>query len=260
MLGASALIWSPWAGRGFAAAADPPLACGSSGSSTQRSPPRRPQHRERPDGVLDRECPTTASLLSSPSSLRHSSPLGSAWWHPRPWLRTIAAAAIAGAAACAFLKSTLEPELSNKWLFYTVRRGAGPSLGGRSPARHPDVGSGPMTPAAAAYQMEVGTRRAGNTWLAYELRPAHNRSSCRNDPDSRAPALARRCPHLGTRRTYVYDQRRGPAVTVRHETVVAGDPIGSPPFASPVGVSTSRRGLAKPRVRTQAARLHQVRG
>ncbi len=76
-------------------------------------------------------------------------------WHPRPWPRKVAMAAIALATVGALIKSTLDPAVSHKWMFYTTAE----IQGLRWADAHglsKDTWVGPDERLAAAYLMLVG--------------------------------------------------------------------------------------------------------
>jgi hypothetical protein len=124
-------------------------------------------------------------------------------WHPRPWLRNVAVAAVAAAAVCAFLKSTLDPELSNKWLFYTAAEVQGLRWADDH-QRSTTTWVGPDDRLAAAYQMEVGDPAGANRWDTYDLKPG-TQSFLVSDPIRLQSArLGKVMPPLGSA-DVVYD-------------------------------------------------------
>jgi hypothetical protein len=96
--------------------------------------------------------------------------VGVSRWHPHPWLRSLAVVALAGATVLAFLKSTLEPELGNKWLFYTSAEVQGLRWADDH-QRDTNTWVGPDDRLAAAYQMEVGDPTGTNRWVAFDPSP-----------------------------------------------------------------------------------------
>lgn len=129
--------------------------------------------------------------------------VGLSRWHPRPWLRSVAVAAIAGAAACAFLKSTLEPELSNKWLFYTSAEVQGLRWADDH-QRNTQTWVGPDDRLVAAYQMEVGDPTGANHWEAYDPKPGIQSFIVSDPIRLQSDRLGKEMPPLGTANV-VYD-------------------------------------------------------
>ena len=76
-------------------------------------------------------------------------------WHPRPWPRKVAMVAIALATVGALMKSTLDPAVSNKWMFYTTAEIQGLRWADTH-GRSTDTWVGPDDRLPAAYLMLVG--------------------------------------------------------------------------------------------------------
>jgi hypothetical protein len=90
------------------------------------------------------------------------------WWgHPRPTWRTAAAGALGVAAILALLKTTLDPALSNRWLFYTTSEIDALRWADTMQA-DTTTWVGPDDRLVAAYQMAVGVPTQGNHWGDFE--------------------------------------------------------------------------------------------
>jgi hypothetical protein len=90
--------------------------------------------------------------------------LGLSRWRPGAWQRGAATVLVAAATILALAKSTLEPAVSNKWMFYTA-----PELQGLRWAdnnqRDTDTWVGPDDRLPAAYLLLDGDPAVGNAWV-----------------------------------------------------------------------------------------------
>ncbi len=88
-------------------------------------------------------------------------------WNPRPWQRRLTVVALGFAAVAALMKSTLEPALSNKWLFYSTAEIEGLRWADAH-QQSTRTWVGPDERLDSAYQLEVGLPTGTNVWATYD--------------------------------------------------------------------------------------------
>ncbi len=141
-------------------------------------------------------------------------------WHPRPWPRKVAMVAFAIATIGALTKSTLDPAVSNRWMFYTTAEIQGLRWA-VDHQRSGDTWVGPDERLSSAYLMEVGYPIGTN--LLATLEPTSDIQSLVVSDAIRLQSsrLGITLPDLGSR-NLLYDN--GEAQLYRQPPVATVDP------------------------------------
>ena len=129
--------------------------------------------------------------------------IGLSRWRPGRWARTAATGAFAAVAVLAILKMTLDPAVSNKWLFYLPEELQGLRWAD-SHQRGTDTWIGPDNRLSSAFGLVDGLLRDGNRWDEAEPEPGTQTFVVSDVVRLQAAKLGTTMPALGSL-NIVYD-------------------------------------------------------